>query len=67
MFSGKEYPNLVSGAGYAMSTGAAECIYREVLKLPYLHLEDVLITGFGAQNCKVRSHLTYNTNFWTDL
>eukprot|EP00095_Tigriopus_kingsejongensis_P010191 maker-scaffold105_size367834-snap-gene-2.30 protein:Tk10191 transcript:maker-scaffold105_size367834-snap-gene-2.30-mRNA-1 annotation:"transposase" len=32
---------------------AAECIYKEVLKLPFFHLEDVLITGFGAQNCQI--------------
>ncbi|TRY79589.1 hypothetical protein TCAL_11737 [Tigriopus californicus] len=32
---------------------AARCIYKEVLKLPFFHLEDVLITGFGAQNCNI--------------
>lgn len=32
---------------------AVDCIYKEVLKLPFFHLEDVLINGFGAQNCNI--------------
>lgn len=49
MFNGREYPQMVSGAGYLMTSGAAECVYREVLKLPFFHLEDVLLTGFARQ------------------
>ena len=30
-----------------------ECIYREVLGLPFFHLEDVLLTGFAAQECRL--------------
>ncbi|XP_059085832.1 uncharacterized protein LOC131882637 [Tigriopus californicus] len=53
MFNGGLYPFTVSGAGYLMNLAAARCIYKEVLKLPFFHLEDVLITGFGAQNCNI--------------
>ena len=28
MFDGKEYPKMVSGAGYVMNYGAAECVYK---------------------------------------
>ncbi|TRY79809.1 hypothetical protein TCAL_10002, partial [Tigriopus californicus] len=53
MFNGPVYPPFVSGSGYFMSMDAVHCIYNEVLKLPFFHLEDVLITGFGAQNCNI--------------
>ncbi len=38
MFDGKEYPKMVSGAAYAMTYGAAECLYRETMALPFFHL-----------------------------
>ena len=37
----------------SFSFKAASCIYEEVQRLPFFHLEDVFITGFAAQNCKV--------------
>jgi beta-1,3-galactosyltransferase 1 len=49
MYNGKEYPQMVSGSGYVMTYGAAECVYKEVLKIPFFHLEDVLLTGFARQ------------------
>ena len=49
MFSGPEFPYLASGAGYAVSRGAASCMYKELLELPFLHLEDVFVTGFGTE------------------
>ncbi len=45
MFSGAEYPMMVSGAGYVMGAQAAICVHRNVFRFPYFHLEDVLLTG----------------------
>lgn len=49
MFNGNMYPPTVSGAGYLMDVVAAECMYHKLLDLPYFHLEDVFVTGFGSQ------------------
>ena len=46
MFNGREYPVMVSGSGYLVSHDAVDCLFNEVLKLPFFHLEDVLITGW---------------------
>ena len=45
MYDGKYYPNILSGSGYVMTRSVAECLYKASLMLPYLHLEDVLVTG----------------------
>ena len=39
MFSGSQYPSMVSGSGYLMDYDSARCIFGEVMKLPYFHLE----------------------------
>ena len=57
MFDGREYPYMASGAGYVMDYDTARCLHREVMKLPFFHLEDVLVTGFGAQACKVKIYV----------
>ncbi len=53
MYNGRRYPEILSGSGYVMSRSAAECLYREGLKLPFFHLEDVLVTGFAAEQCNL--------------
>ena len=45
MYDGKKYPNILSGSGYVMTRSVAKCLYKASLMLPYLHLEDVLVTG----------------------
>lgn len=44
------YPNYLSGTGYVMSSDAAAILYREALKTPLLHLEDVFLTGANHLN-----------------
>ena len=45
MYDGKYYPQILSGSGYVMTRAVAKCLYKASLMLPYLHLEDVLVTG----------------------
>ena len=45
MYNGKYYPKYLSGSGYVMTRSVAKCLYNATLMLPFLHLEDVLITG----------------------
>ena len=53
MYNGEFYPAMLSGSGYVMSRDAASCLYTEALKLPFFHLEDVLVTGFAAEACGI--------------
>ena len=53
MYNGDAYPPMLSGSGYVMSRSAAACLYMEGLKLPFFHLEDVLVTGFAAEACGI--------------
>ena len=39
MFSGRQYPSMVSGSGYLVDYDSARCIFGEVMRLPYFHLE----------------------------
>ncbi|XP_050591532.1 beta-1,3-galactosyltransferase 1-like isoform X1 [Bombus affinis] len=54
MYSGKIYPNYLSGTGYVMSLDVAFKLYHAALTTPLLHLEDVYITGLCAKHAKVR-------------
>ncbi|XP_063217560.1 beta-1,3-galactosyltransferase 1-like isoform X2 [Bacillus rossius redtenbacheri] len=54
MFSGRVYPNYLSGTGYVMSTGIAALLYRAALGTPLFHLEDVYVTGLCARAAGVR-------------
>ena len=36
-----------------MSRSAVDCIYYRSLEIPYIHLEDFFIVGFGGQVCQV--------------
>ena len=54
LFSGKQYPSYLSGgSGYVISRSSAECMFEHALRTPYLPLEDVYVTGFVAQSCKI--------------
>ena len=54
MYNGNEYPSYLAGLGYVLSRSSAECIYKKALDTPYFHLEDVYVTGFVAQLCKIK-------------
>ena len=54
MYSGSDYPSYLAGMGYVLSRTSAECIYKKALETPYFHLEDVYVTGFVAQACKIK-------------
>lgn len=45
MYSGKVYPNYLSGTGYVMSMDVAAKLYNASLTTPVFHLEDVYLTG----------------------
>ena len=44
---------MVSGSIYIMSIDAVQCLYDAAMKIPYLHLEDVFITGIAAEVCNI--------------
>ena len=55
MYDGAFYPKMLSGPGYVMSRKTAECLYASAtLRVPFFHLEDVFMTGFAADQCRVR-------------
>ncbi|XP_066581627.1 beta-1,3-galactosyltransferase 1-like isoform X2 [Prorops nasuta] len=54
MYSGRTYPNYLSGTGYVMSIDVARKLYQAALATPLLHLEDVYITGLCAKKAEVR-------------
>lgn len=37
-----------------MSFSAADCIFERALEIPYLHLEDMFVAGFGGTACDVQ-------------
>lgn len=45
MYSGKFYPNYLSGTGYVMSIDLVEKLFEAAFKVPIFHLEDIYITG----------------------
>ena len=49
----------VLGSGYVTTRPAAKCLFNEAMRLPFLHLEDVFLTGFAAENCAIPR---FNTN-----
>ena len=60
MFIGPEgyYPPMVSGPAYIMTRSTAKCLHAAAMRIPYLHMEDVFITGMAAQLCGIpRCHI----------
>ena len=54
MYAEKTYPNYLSGTAYVMSLDVVSKLYKEALRTPILHLEDVYITGVCAKRAKLR-------------
>ncbi|KAK6634389.1 hypothetical protein RUM43_011790 [Polyplax serrata] len=65
MYHEKVYPRYLSGTGYLMDRQTAVQLYKAALDIPYLHLEDVFITGLCARKAKIKplqhSGFTYQT------
>ena len=55
MFSGRQYPSMVSGSGYLVDYDSARCIFGEVMKLPYFHLE--VSSGDGERDIYIYNSL----------
>ena len=52
IFSEKYFPPFLSGAGYLFPADAVPCLYRQGIKTPLVHLEDVFLTGIiGSTKC----------------
>lgn len=45
MYTGRVYPNYLSGTAYLMSIDVVSKLYSAALRTPIFHLEDVYITG----------------------
>nr|CAD7587347.1 unnamed protein product [Timema genevievae] len=54
MYSGRIYPNYLSGTGYIMSGDTVGRLYRAALTIPLFHLEDVYVTGMVARAAGIR-------------
>lgn len=54
MFSGKRYPNYLSGTAYLMQRSTAIKLYQASLDTPIFHLEDIYITGILSSKVKIR-------------
>nr|CAG4648786.1 EOG090X0A8N [Polyphemus pediculus] len=53
MFSGKEYPDYVSGTGYVISGGLISTLFENAMQVPLFHLEDIFITGMVARQSNI--------------
>ena len=47
------YHVLFPTLGYIFSRSNLPCLYAAALVLPYFHIEDVFMTGFVAEKCKI--------------
>ncbi|GAB1598399.1 beta-1,3-galactosyltransferase 1-like [Argonauta hians] len=66
-FAPKNYPPYVSGGAYVMSQKAGKklCVERWKRQSPFIHLEDVYVTGILAQATGI-SHVAHpGFSFWT--
>lgn len=53
MWNGESFPSFISGSGYIVPFEAVPCLTRQSMKLPFLHLDDVFITGLAAEDCNI--------------
>ena len=51
LLSVSTYPTYVSGSCYIVSSEAVPCLYEASLRVPYFHINDILITGYVADIC----------------
>jgi beta-1,3-galactosyltransferase 1 len=53
MFTGKVYPDYVSGTGYVIAGPLVPTLFETALHVPLFHLEDVFTTGMVARSANV--------------
>jgi hypothetical protein len=53
-YPGTYLPDFCTGPAYLMTSDVVPTLFEEALKLKYVKLEDVVVTGIAAQNAKVR-------------
>eukprot|EP00094_Tigriopus_californicus_P014204 TCALIF_13759-PA protein Name:"Similar to B3GALT1 Beta-1,3-galactosyltransferase 1 (Pongo pygmaeus)" AED:0.04 eAED:0.04 QI:0/0/0/1/1/1/2/0/272 len=51
MFKGDRFPPFLSGSGYILPRAVIPCLYEQTRRLPFLHIDDVFLTGFCAEAC----------------
>lgn len=51
MFQGDQFPPFLSGSGYLLPQAVIPCLYEQTRSLPFLHIDDVFVTGFCAEAC----------------
>ena len=54
IYQQETFPNAVSGSGYIISQDQLACVFNSGLKVPFLNVEDVFITGLAASQCHIR-------------
>ncbi|QQP53032.1 Hexosyltransferase, partial [Caligus rogercresseyi] len=52
-YRGSKYPPFVTGPSYLMNREAVQTLLGSVMSLPYIHLEDVFLTGVTAEKSNV--------------
>ena len=53
MWNKNTYPPFLSGAGFLVPYKALKCLATMSMNLPFLHIDDVFITGVVAQECNI--------------
>ncbi|CAB4067668.1 unnamed protein product [Lepeophtheirus salmonis] len=67
-YTGSTYPGFVTGPSYLMNQEAIKRLLSNVMALPYIHLEDVFITGVTAEKSNVtRKHIQEFRNNGTPI
>ncbi|TRY79181.1 hypothetical protein TCAL_16109, partial [Tigriopus californicus] len=51
MYKGDLFPPFLSGSGYILPQAVIPCLYEQTRRLPFLHIDDVFVTGFCAEAC----------------
>lgn len=53
MYAKPTFPPFLSGSGYLVTSEAARCVLEESRRIPFIHLEDVYVTGICAEACGI--------------
>lgn len=56
-YSGEKYPPFVTGPSYVVSAAGVSTLLQEAWDAPYVHLEDVFLTGIVAEQAGVPRRL----------
>lgn len=51
MYNGTTFPPFLSGSGYILPRAVIPCLHAQAFRLPFLHIDDVFLTGFCAEAC----------------